>query len=293
MGLHLPTGVPYVGMGSSYYASLVMRYSGRDINPQIASEYYGYLSPGLLDDGVLLSQSGETSETMWCRDLFRSYVAIVNDVDSTLATDSRARSVVDLLAGPERHSSTKTFINTLVVLYLGLGIDPTSAVEKVEREFRLFTEQAQRRADEVVAYFERHPRSSAYIVGSGPNVGTAGQVALVCSQTLKRSWVDLTIGQYDHGPKEAAADSVVILLDARGREARRIETVRQTLLERSNALVVDIVEDEVGETLSTIPLATRAFLLMDAVADRLDVGETFFLGEKVTRVADDNRPTGL
>lgn len=292
MGLKLPVDVPYVGMGASYNAALAMQYSGRRIAPFVASEYFGYLNPGVLPLGVLLSQSGESSETKWCRDLFVSYVAIVNDIDSTLALDARVEESIDLMAGPEDFSSTKTFVNMLVVLYLGLGIDPTAAVERLERDFDTFADQAKRRADEMTAYFERYDVRSMYVVGSGPNVATAHQVALASSETLKRSWCAMSIGQYDHGPKETAENSAVILLDARGREASRVQSVRETLRDKSNALVVDVVEDEVGETLSPIPLAVKSFLLMDALADRLDVGQTFAMGKKVTSVSDAVRPLG-
>lgn len=289
-GLVLPTRVPYVGMGSSYYASLVARYAGREIDPQIASEYYGYLSPGKLPQGVLLSQSGESSETVWCRDLFDSYVAIVNDFDSTLVRSPGVSQAVDLMAGTESYSSTKTYINTLVVLFLGLGIDPTSAVEKIERDFTAFSDHAQKHADAITAYIERNSVTGCYVVGSGPNVGTASQVGLVLSETLKRSWVSMQVAQYDHGPKETADNSIVLLLDARGREAKRMSQVRE-MLSSTSALVVDIVEDELGETLSSIPLAVRSFLLMNALADRLGVGDTFSVGGKVTLVSDEARPS--
>lgn len=42
--IRLPMHVPYIGMGSSYYAPLALKYLGCNIIPEIASEYYHYSS---------------------------------------------------------------------------------------------------------------------------------------------------------------------------------------------------------------------------------------------------------
>lgn len=38
----LPVGFPYVGMGSSYFASIAFKFMGVDIQPELASELYCY-----------------------------------------------------------------------------------------------------------------------------------------------------------------------------------------------------------------------------------------------------------
>jgi len=109
-------------MGSSYYTCLTLKYAGKNIKPEIASEYFNYISPGKVSPlGVLISQSGESSETLWCRELFKEYVAITNEPDSSLAKATNVMEVIPLLAGREKYSSTTTYINTLVVLYKGFG----------------------------------------------------------------------------------------------------------------------------------------------------------------------------
>ena len=83
--IKLPLDVPYIGMGSSYYACLAMYYQGIKIKPSRASEYYNYISNKEVKDlGVLISQSGRSSEVIWCRDLFRRFYAITNVLKSPL-----------------------------------------------------------------------------------------------------------------------------------------------------------------------------------------------------------------
>jgi glucosamine--fructose-6-phosphate aminotransferase (isomerizing) len=43
----LPVQVPYLGMGSSYFAALGLKYMGIAIFPELASEFYQYLSAGM------------------------------------------------------------------------------------------------------------------------------------------------------------------------------------------------------------------------------------------------------
>ena len=72
--LKLPTGVPYLGMGSSYYAMLSIYYQGVNIRPEASSTFYNYLSKHVTSkSAVLISQSGKSSETLWCRELFDEY----------------------------------------------------------------------------------------------------------------------------------------------------------------------------------------------------------------------------
>ncbi len=56
----LPHAIPYLGMGSSYFASMAFKYMGVNIFPEMASEYYNYISGDKkLPLAVILSQSGK------------------------------------------------------------------------------------------------------------------------------------------------------------------------------------------------------------------------------------------
>lgn len=133
----LPTGVPYIGMGSSYFAPLAFKYMGLNIYPEMASEFYNYRNSGAkVLDGVLLSQSGKSTEVLWCAELFEKFIAISNYVDSPLCKFPAVSNVIPLLAGEEKYSSSKTYINTLLALFKGFGIDVEKAVQLLSDKYQ-------------------------------------------------------------------------------------------------------------------------------------------------------------
>ncbi len=281
-GLKLPTDVPYIGMGSSYYAPLTLLYCGKSIEPYIASEYYYYLR-SKQPTGVLISQSGESSETVWNLENFEQVTSLTNNPGSSLATAPNVKQVVELHSGDEAYSSTKSYVNTLIALYLGLGIDPAPAVEALHTRFSELETSAKADADRITAYLGSRAVKGLYIIGSGPNHGTALEGALTLSETTKLTWVGMPVAQYDHGPKETANDTVVVMLNAHGQDQKRIEAVKANLQNNSNALIVEL-EEPLPESLSPIPLITRLNFIMNYLADGLQVDDTFEFGSKVTTV---------
>lgn len=282
--IKLPLKVPYIGMGSSYFAPLTLFYCGIDIHPQIASEYYYYLSKNTLPLGVLISQSGESSETVWNLENFLEVTSITNNPQSTLATAKKTKNAVLIYAGEEKFSSTKTYINTLLTLYSGFGIDASEAIRTASKKFSSYQTNAKQQARDVSKYIHTHHVKGLYVLGSGPNIGTAYEAALTLSETTKLSWIGMSVAQYDHGPKETADDTVVIVLNGNGKDKKRIELVKRVAKEKTNALVVEFSEPALEELMSPLPLIIQANFLMNYLADELKVGTTFEFGGKVTRV---------
>jgi len=71
-GAKLPLRVPYLGMGSSCFAALALKHQGVDIQAELASEYFYSISAiNKKPLGVLISQSGKSSEVLWCRQLLK------------------------------------------------------------------------------------------------------------------------------------------------------------------------------------------------------------------------------
>ncbi len=273
-------------MGSSYFAPLTLYYCGAEINPLIASEYYYYLSGQIQPQGVLLSQSGESSETVWNLEKFEGVVSITDQPSSSLGNAANVKQLVELKSGPEQYSSTKSYINTLIVLYQGLGIDCAPAVEALAANFTSLEAQGQDAARGIAQYTGNRVAKGLYVIGSGPNIGTAYQGALTLSETTKLSWIGMPVAQYDHGPKETAEDTVVIILNSHGKDEKRIRSLASTLQANSNALIVELEEREITEELSPITLVAKLNWLMNYLADELGAGDTFKLGGKVTRVGD-------
>jgi len=282
-GLQLPRDVPYVGMGASLNAAITLQYCKTGIHPYAASEYFYYVDEKA-PLAVLLSQSGESSETLWNVSNFEKVVVITDKPRSSLATAANVSQVVLLRSGNEFFSATKSYINTLITLYCGLGYDPSPAVLGIASEFERQERAATQDARLLAEYMSRRQIKGWYILGSGPNYGPALQGALTLSETTKRSWVGLPVAQYDHGYQETANDSIVILLNPHGKEQKRIAAVLDILKHRSNALVIEV--NETGtEEFSPLLFILRLNLIMSSLCEALHVDHEH-LGEKITTVAE-------
>lgn len=284
--IKLPEKVPYIGMGSSYFAALTLYYCGADIFPEIASEYYYYLSNNKKPLGVLVSQSGESSETVWNLEKFKKVVSVVNNKNSTLAKAQNVSQVIQMFAGKENYSSTKTYINTLITLYLGLGINPKKAIDMLIKQTVLYEKEAKSFVNEFSKYKSSYMVNGYYVIGSGPNIGTAYEGALTLSETTKLPWIGMSVSQYDHGPKEAANNKVIVVLNGYGKDKKRIRSLKEILKSKTNALIIEFKEKDINEKLTPITLIARLNVFMNYLADVLKPGMTFVIGNKVSNVSD-------
>jgi glucosamine--fructose-6-phosphate aminotransferase (isomerizing) len=282
--IRLPSGVPYLGMGSSYFAALALKYCGKEISPEIASEYFNYISPGEIKPlGVLISQSGESSETLWCRELFKEYIAITNEPQSSLARSVTVKETILLNAGREDFSSTKTYINTLVLLYNGFGIDIRTALENIDTSIEIYREWGEKTAEELSGYIRKERIIGISFIGSGPNIATAYEAALTFSETTKLSATGLALSQYDHGQKESSPGSLVFMLQSEGVTKKRTERLTETL-SYTGAHIIPVMESSLAEILSPFSIIVRINFLSCYLAATLGVKRTFDIGNKITKV---------
>lgn len=283
-GLILPEKVPYIGMGSSYFAALVLRYQGMKIYPEIASEYFNYLEKvRQFEKAVLISQSGESSETLWCADRFEQFVPIVNDLRSPLANHPAADVAVDLCAGRERFSSTKTYINSLTVLFLGHGIDPQPALEYNQLYFPSFKARGEEWGQLTFRLLKKRKYKGFYILGAGPNLGTAMQAAQVLTETIKLPFIGMSLAQYDHGVKEAAGRSVVFVINPVGEQGERTTKLIEKIA-LAGGFCIELKETGLPEKLSPFATIMPFFFMAAWLRRKLKIKEPFVVGGKVTRV---------
>jgi glucosamine--fructose-6-phosphate aminotransferase (isomerizing) len=280
----LPINVPYLGMGSSYFAPLAFKYIGIDIYPEMASEYFSYLKPGKkLQEAVILSQSGRSSEALWCTDLFDKYTAITNDDNSTLAKGKNAKAVVSIMAGEEHNSSSKTYTNTLLTLFKGFGINAAGAFEVLCNNMQAYQKKGEHMANEIFALLQTGNIHGIYIIGSGPNIATAMEAALILSESTKINFHGLPMAQYDHGPKETAKNSIVIQVisqgPAYGRSIKLSDKIRQ-----AGAHVITVEEPGVEERFSILNNIVPFNFMAYYLAQKFNAGDTFTVGGKVTEV---------
>jgi glucosamine--fructose-6-phosphate aminotransferase (isomerizing) len=280
----LPLNVPYLGMGSSYFAPLAFKFMGQKIYPELASEFYNYpLSEGLLTDGVILSQSGRSSEALWCSGRFQKYTAIVNYTDSPLATNDNVAQVIALQAGDEQFSSSKTYANTLLALFKGFGLAAGPAVDLLVKNFSAYEAYGGKMADEIFSILNKQPIHGIYITGSGPNIATALQAALILSESTKINFHGLAMAQYDHGPKETAINSIVIQIISKGNSYERSIRLADKI-SASGAKIFVVEEPEAEEYYSVIHNIIPFNFLAYYLAKHLKIEDTFTVGGKVTEV---------
>lgn len=283
--IDLPLQVPYLGMGSSYFAPLAFKYMGITIHPEIASEFYNYQAKDkCFPHGVIISQSGRSSEALWCTKLFDSYIGISNDTKSSLCTTPNVSRCIDLLAGEEQFSASKTYINTLLALFKGLGFEVTDSLALLKKRMPDYARKGEEMANEVYDQIFKKTIPGIYILGSGPHIATALQAALILSESTRLNFHGMAMAQYDHGPKETANASIVIQILAKkgvswDRSVRLTETIS-----RAGGTVISVEEPDVEENFSIlhniIPFNFMAYFL----AQKLNVQQPFVVGSKITEV---------
>ncbi|MHB9142914.1 MAG: SIS domain-containing protein [Paludibacter sp.] len=281
-GLILPDKIPYLGMGSSYFAALILRYLGVKIYPEVAGDYSCFLKDvKQFNHAVFISQSGKTTDVLNCADSFYDFTAIVNDPFSPLTQKPNLKNIIQIYAGEELYSSTKTFINTLVVLYLGHGFDIRPALDSIHNRFPEFKLAGEFIGNQLEKSIRKRTIPNITILGSGPNVGTASQAALVLSESTKFPFTGMSLTQFDHGFKETARDSVIVIINPL--KSVLFERTRKLalLLEEAGARVFEINEPDLDETLSPFTSILPFFFMANYLATKLKVPEPFSVGEKV------------
>ncbi len=282
--MDLPLQVPYLGMGSSYFTALAFKYMGIPIHPEIASEFYNYQAKGkCFSHGVIISQSGRSSETLWCTKLFDSYIGISNDPQSRLCTAPNVSRCIDLLAGDEQFSASKTYINTLLTLFKGFGFEVTDSLALLKKKMPDYARKGEEMAIEVYDRIMEKTIPAIYILGSGPNSATALEAALILSESSRLNFHGMAMAQYDHGPKETADASIVIQILAKGVSRERSVRLTETIT-RAGATVISVEEPDVEENFSIlhniIPFNFMAYFL----AQKLNLQKPFVVGSKITEV---------
>ena len=284
--IHLPLDVPYLGMGSSYFAALALKYNGISIHPEIASEYYYYRYAKYYKESVLISQSGRSSETLWCADLFQSYTAIVNDATSPLANSAKAKQVIQLHAGAELFSASKSYINTLISLFCGHQIDVTPAVNQVKHNIETYNSWAKDVASAILSLMNAKNYKAIYIIGSGPNIATIHQATLLLTETARLPVIAVPIAQYDHGIKEAAETSIVIPLIVNSPLKERTFKLLEKISEYG-AYVIPLESYELSEALTPITTIVPLNFLAYYLAKYMGIAQTFTIGDKITEVENE------
>ena len=276
------SGALYIGMGASLNAAWTLQLAGAHIVALDADEAGVFLSATLRRTlaAVLISQSGRSVETVQAAEaLGGAYFAVVNDPHSPLAQGAGA--VVDIHAGPERFlTSSKSYTNTLLALYRGLGFDIGPAVANIEASFPSWVA----RAAEPVLRIVSAASLPWVVLGAGPNRATAQQAALTMMESTRHPVLGMSYAAFDHGPKEiVSGGAVVIALRDQGAGDARAARVLAKVRDLPGVQVFDIAT-EVDGPLSPIGLIPQLNLVTLGVCRAMGLDRATFLGGKVNEL---------
>ena len=288
-GLILPEELPYIGMGASHIATNVFRYLGIEIYPEKAAEYYNYLVKNRrANSGVLISQSGQSSETIWCAEFFPSFIGIVNEEQSPLTQHRNCTQQVVLYSGEEKRIPSKTYLNTLLVLYLGFGFDPREVLSVYKNQMNHF-EQVGCELGELIRKSRKGWRKRAiYVLGNGPNIATANQAALVLSEVLKTPVLSMSASEYDHGFKETSGNVMIIAINHQGPEYHRTKQLLK-VVKKAGAEVFELSDPMVNSIYSPLVYPMFFFFAAEFLIDSLKIKSIFEVGAKITYVEKDEK----
>lgn len=301
----------FTGMGTSEFAPLAIRArmakTGTAVSVLDSGEWlhFGATTPADDEVVVLLSQSGESFEIVKIieRGLAgNDFIAITNNQQSTLGRS--ASLVLPLHAGEEASISTKTYSNTLGLLYLmARAVEGQAAVNRALDELDEAADCVLSAKEESIkaAAASLLPATGIAFIGRGASYVAARQSALTFMEGTRLLAGAFTAGAFRHGPFEANGPDFRLVTflpegptrcvtENMAREAARLGS-RVVLLtdtdavEEPNVKVVRMrnVKGEAREELfPLVASAAQALLLHHVAAGRGIEAGHFRFGGKVT-----------
>lgn len=206
----------FLGMGASHHAGLLAaRHLQRSGIAALALEAADLLQPGNVwlqraETFVFVSQSGASAEVQpVCAQLRATskLLAITNEPQSVLAHS--ARTVLALHAGAEATVSSKTYVNSLALLWLlaraWQGRLDTAAFDELARVAD-HIEHLLENCTGIAARWLAEVGSADWqvFVGQGAPAVTARQSAMMVNEWAKGHALAHSVGSFRHGPVESA-----------------------------------------------------------------------------------------
>lgn len=248
---------------------------------------------------VVISQSGESAETKKVAEKLaqtRGFFSVTNNPASSIAT--WAELDLPMLAGEETAISTKTYINSLGVLFL--MAEPYRSLNKALDRLELVAGSMMRAPREAIekAADLLADAEAIHCVGRGPAMAAVKQAALTFMEGCKVSVTPLTGGALRHGPLELADSKYrCLVFIPQGSPVELLQRVSMEIAEKGGRVVVMTDTDlempgdrscvirvpNHGEDLFSLSAATAQEWLLEAVARRRGVVPgNFRHGQKVT-----------
>lgn len=217
------------GRGSSGHVGVYLRYlfearMGLLVSAAAPSVMTAYRKRPDMRDAlfIVVSQSGRSPDLVIATEVARGLgaltLAIVNDAESPVA--AAADLVLPIRAGPERAvAATKSVVGSMVagarlVAELAGDADLRAAVGRVpDRLARAFACDWSAWAQSLAA------APAAFVAARGYGFGTAREIALKLTETLRLPALGFSAAELRHGPRAAISPATPVLCLAQGDEA--------------------------------------------------------------------------
>jgi glucosamine--fructose-6-phosphate aminotransferase (isomerizing) len=296
------------GMGGSYHAALATAAHFHSLGiPALAVEatellFYSQVLLGERRPLIFISQSGASAEVAAIGEALpagMTLLAVTNNADSPLAR--RADLVLPIHAGTESGVATKTYLNSLAVLWLLArrwgGAQSESDAQTLE-QVAAACERLVADADATAARWLEvlGPAERLVYIGHGPHVASARQGAMMLAERARVAAIGTGVGAFRHGPIEIAQPGLGVAIFAPpgrsrtstlGMAADLVSYGASVLIvEHGRARTADQPEDAtqagIDEFLAPMLDVIPAQSFADAVARKLGVGPGFRHIGKVT-----------
>jgi len=216
-----PAFLATIARGSSDHAALFLKYAfelalglpGASLGPSLAS-IYGVVPHTASALVLALSQSGRSPDIVAMAGAARHggglTVALVNTLPSPLA--DAADLAIDIAAGPERSvAATKSFVCTaLAGLALLARVAPDRGLAAALPAFPQTLADALA-CDWVAAADALASASSAFVLGRGPTLAIAAEIALKLKETCGLHAEAYSAAEVMHGPVELVTEGFPVL----------------------------------------------------------------------------------
>jgi glucosamine--fructose-6-phosphate aminotransferase (isomerizing) len=295
-----PLLIATVARGSSDHAAHFLKYAfeleigipGASLGPSLAS-IYG-LTPRLDRAAVIaISQSGQSPDIVSMAIAAGKgggqTIALVNTLPSPLA--ETCDSAIDIAAGKEQSvAATKSFVCSILAgLMLLARIRPESGLADALTTFPDHLREAFF-CDwfDDLAFLTNAP--SLYVLGRGPSLAIAGEVALKFKETCGIHAEAYSSAEVMHGPVELVVPGFpVIALTGRGMAETSVAEIADKLSEKGAPV---FATSELCRKATRLPMAEAGHPLLDAL---LQIVPSYMFVEKLSRRRGRNpdKPTGL
>lgn len=214
------------GMGASYHAAwIATQHLYQHGIPAVLLEASDLLlAKGLLNGDtplVYVSQSGSSAEVEpILAQRPANLIALTNEISSPLAQS--ARVTLPLRAGQEEFVATKTYTNSLAVLWLLVRAYTSSLTGSSFDTLQQLADQAETlvTASEAISarWLETFQDASRLIfLGAGPHAATARQAAMMVAEWVKLPALSYSAGAFRHGFIESVEpDMGIVIFASRG-----------------------------------------------------------------------------